>query len=355
MVMAHPSHKATEWQVVPPILTALGLGLSVQAEIFFFIMLFQFLSGYGFPRKNITKKQILVFVLSLLIAVGTMILNEFKFGFRGIEGMKPWLWAERQILPMQNQLEIILFSILIKSAESLPLIHIPEISDGEGAVIILGIYSLVKRDKIGAFLTTWLFAHIWVVTVGGVSTPFLMVGIGPAVSLTIAYFLSKFKSWVPIVLILFVLVFGNLSMSFKENSRGSTLFAIQKDMLLSKQIAAIDYTYKEAEGKEFSINTLTSPLWINIVWSYLYKWYGLPKYGYLPSFHGHDQIGQIDALNQSVKPKQISFLIIEPMGGIPMEYLGLTIGEEDSKTNLIDEKYFGELRVQKRVLQCCSH
>ena len=87
MVMAHPSHKATEWQVVPPILTALGLGLSVQAEIFFFIMLFQFLSGYGFPRKNITKKQILVFVLSLLIAVGTMILNEFKFGFRGIEGM----------------------------------------------------------------------------------------------------------------------------------------------------------------------------------------------------------------------------------------------------------------------------
>ena len=256
---------------------------------------------------------------------------------------------------MQNQLEIILFSILIKSAESLPLIHIPEISDGEGAVIILGIYSLVKRDKIGAFLTTWLFAHIWVVTVGGVSTPFLMVGIGPAVSLTIAYFLSKFKSWVPIVLILFVLVFGNLSMSFKENSRGSTLFAIQKDMLLSKQIAAIDYTYKEAEGKEFSINTLTSPLWINIVWSYLYKWYGLPKYGYLPSFHGHDQIGQIDALNQSVKPKQISFLIIEPMGGIPMEYLGLTIGEEDSKTNLIDEKYFGELRVQKRVLQCCSH
>ena len=45
-------------------------------------------------------------------------------------------------------------------------------------------------------------------------------------------------------------------------------------MLLSKQIATIDYTYKLANGKPFSINSLTSPLWINIVWTYLYKWYG---------------------------------------------------------------------------------
>ncbi len=352
----HPSHKATEWQVVPPILTALGLGLSVQAEIFLLYHVIPISIWLWVSRKNITKKQILVFVLSLLIAVGTMILNEFKFGFRGIEGMKALALGGETNLAYAKSVGDYIILYLNQIGRIFAFNSYPgNIGWGGGAVIILGIYSLVKRDKIGAFLTTWLFAHIWVVTVGGVSTPFLMVGIGPAVSLTIAYFLSKFKSWVPIVLILFVLVFGNLSMSFKENSRGSTLFAIQKDMLLSKQIAAIDYTYKEAEGKEFSINTLTSPLWINIVWSYLYKWYGLPKYGYLPSFHGHDQIGQIDALNQSVKPKQISFLIIEPMGGIPMEYLGLTIGEEDSKTNLIDEKYFGELRVQKRVLQCCSH
>jgi len=42
-------------------------------------------------------------------------------------------------------------------------------------------------------------------------------------------------------------------------------------MLLSKELAAIDYSYQEADGKEFSINSLTSPLYVNLVWSYLYK------------------------------------------------------------------------------------
>ncbi len=147
---------------------------------------------------------------------------------------------------------------------------------------------------------------------------------------------------------LVVIVFGNISMILKENPKGSTLFSIQKDMLLSKQMKAIDYTYTEAWGKPFSINSLTSPLYINIVWTYLYKWYGLPKYGYVPSWHGRDQVGQLDSLEKVNKPDNTSFLIIEPMAGIPPQYLDLTIGEEDSKTKLFDEKYFGELRVQKR-------
>jgi len=122
-------------------------------------------------------------------------------------------------------------------------------------------------------------------------------------------------------------------------------------MLLSKELAAIDYSYQEADGKEFSINSLTSPLYVNLVWSYLYKWYGLPKYGYLPSFHGHDQVGQIDSLPQAGQPKPVSFLIIEPMAGIPPEYLDMTIGEENVKTKSVAEELFGELRVQKRTLK----
>ena len=73
-------------------------------------------------------------------------------------------------------------------------------------MIVLGIYSLLKRDRVGMFLAIWLFAHVWVVTVGGTSTPFLMVGIGPAVSLIIAYYLLKFRSKIATILV--VLVFG---------------------------------------------------------------------------------------------------------------------------------------------------
>ena len=138
-------------------------------------------------------------------------------------------------------------------------------------------------------------------------------------------------------------------MIFKENQRGQTIFSIQKDMLLSKQLLALDYTYEKAEGKSFSINSLTSPLWINLVWTYLYKWYGEPKYGYLPSWHGHNQVGQLDSLAKDEGDIDNYFLILEPMGGIPPEYLELTIGEEDALSSFADEKYFGELRVQKRT------
>jgi hypothetical protein len=134
----------------------------------------------------------------------------------------------------------------------------------------------------------------------------------------------------------------------KENLRGATLFAIQKDMLLSKQLSAIDYTYQEAKGEEFSVNSLTSPLWINIVWTYLYKWYGLPKYGYLPLWHGRDQIGQLDSLPKDNGKTKKYFLILEPMGGIPTQYLDSTISEENGVSKLVSEKYFGELRIQTR-------
>ena len=136
-------------------------------------------------------------------------------------------------------------------------------------------------------------------TVGGASTPFLMAGIGPAVSLIIAIFLYRW--WergkkIIVVMIVAILIFSNISMITKENPRGATLFAIQKDMLLGKQLKAIDYTYQEAAGEPFSVNTLTSPLWINIVWTYLYETYGQTNYGHLPCFSGRDQVGQLAAL-----------------------------------------------------------
>jgi len=203
-------------------------------------------------------------------------------------------------------------------------------------------------------LATWLFSHISVVTVGGTSTPFLMVGIGPAVSLILGFYIYKLFSNKKVVLgmlmILFILM-GNINYIFSQNKSGSTLFSIQKDMLLAKQISAIDYTYQVASGRPFSVNSLTSPLWINIVWSYLYKWYGVEKYGYAPYWHGRDQIGQLDSLERIDNPTEISFLIIEPLSGIPQQYLPLSIGEEDVDTKVVEEKSIGEIIVQFRELK----
>lgn len=332
---------------------AIGLGLSIQSEIFLAYHMIPLVLWLTCSKKSINKKQLLVFTLSLLTVLSTMIISEVKFGFKSIEGLKALALGAGANLAYAKSLGDYLILYLNQIGRIFAFNSYPgNIGYGGAIVLFLAIYSLLKKDKVGTFLATWLFAHITVVTLGGVSTPFLMVGIGPAVSIMIAYYLYRWweaRHKFLAVLVLGLIVFGNLSMIFRENPQGATLFAIQKDMLFKKQLAAIDYTYERAKGESFSINSLTSPLWINIVWTYLYKWYGEPKYGYIPSWHGHDQVAQLDSLPKASGQEKIYFLILEPMGGIPEEYLPLTIGEEDAVSKFIEEKTFGELRVQERV------
>jgi len=331
-----------------PVLAALGLGLSIQSEIFLIYHLIPLCIWLFISRKTVTKKSLIVFGITFLFSISTLILSEFKFGFRSLAGFQALLTGGEGNLAYAKSVGDYFILYLNQIGRIFAFNSYPgNIGWGGIFVIVLAVYSLVKKNKVGSFLAAWLFAHIWVVTVGGTSTPFLMAGIGPAVGLIIAYYLYKCPK--PLMFfILAIIIFGNISMILKENSKGSTLFSIQKDMLLSKQIAAIDYTYGEAKGEPFSVNSLTSPLYINIVWTYLYKWYGFSKYGYLPSWHGRDQVGQLDSLEKINKPDDTSFLIIEPLDGIPPQYLELTVGEEDSKTKLLGEQSFGTIHVQKR-------
>lgn len=342
-----------------PILAGIGLGLSIQAEIFLVYHVVPLLIWLVISKSNITKKSLIIFAGTLGLVVSSLILCEFKFGFNSLAAAKSLANSSSGNLAYAKSVGDYLILYLNQIGRIFAFSTYPgNIGYGGVSVIVLGIYSLVKythsfaveKNQYPAFLATWIFSHLSVVTVGGTSTPFLMVGIGPAVSLILGYYVYKLfnKQTIFATILLLIIVYGNLSYIFSQNKFGSTLFSIQKDMLLSKQIAVIDYTYKIAEGKPFSINSLTSPLWINIVWTYLYKWYGEKTYGYLPLWHGKDQIGQLDSLERVDNPVETSFLILEPMAGIPARYLEETIGEEDVDTVMIEQKSFGEITVQKR-------
>ncbi|OGM53987.1 hypothetical protein A3F62_00255 [Candidatus Woesebacteria bacterium RIFCSPHIGHO2_12_FULL_44_11] len=335
-----------------PVLTALGLGVSIQAEIFLAYHIVPLIIWLVYSKRVVTKKQLASFILVLGLVLSTMLLVEFKFGFKGLSGLQA-LAISHQPLAYAKSLGDYLVLYLNQIGRIFAFNSYPgNIGYGGAFVIVLTLLGLRReRQKWGPFLATWLFSHLTVVTVGGTSTPFLMVGIGPAVSILLAIWISRWWGNNKLVAasLVAVLVFGNLSMIMRENKRGSTLFAIQPDMLLSKQLAAIDYTYEKAGKEPFSVNTLTSPLDINIVWSYLYKWYGQEKYGYIPEYHGRDQIGQLDALSARSPDTSNFFLILEPMGGIPVQHLELKLGEENVGTKVVDEVYWGELRVQERT------
>ncbi len=360
-----PSASRKKITRIGPILAALGLGLSIQSEIFLVYHVVPLLIWLFVARKNITRKQVIIFGSVLLITLSSMMLAQLKFGIPGtINGIKNLVTLQEGNLAYEKSLGDYLTLYLNQIGRIFSFNSYPgNVGWGSLFVIVLALIGIAKKDKKITFLATWLFSHLTVVTVGGTSTPFLMVGIGPAVAIIIALYLGEWadpaaqgqkKYFILVLAILAILTYGNISMIFNQNKNGSTLFSIQKDMLLSKQLNAIDFTYNEMKnpakgGQAFSVNTLTSPLWVNIVWSYLYKWYGQNIYGYVPTWHGRGQEGQVVSLVSDENKWKLGFLIIEPQDGIPSQYLPWTIGQEDSYSKLITERDFGAIRVQERV------
>lgn len=341
------------------IVSGIGLGLSVQADIFLAYHLPPVLLWLMLGRKNLTKNSIILFTSTLVVSVSTLILSELKFGFKGLQGVVHLATSQDAIVSSRGfgDFMVLFFNQIGKlfAFSTYP----ANLGYGAGIVLALIVISLVtwnKKQKISwePFMSTWLFSHITVVTIGGTSTPFLNVGTGPAVSILLGIMLYKLwetKKKLAFILLFSVIVFGNISKIIKENPRGSTIFAIQKDMLLSKQLNAIDYTYDQTKGEPFTVNSITSPLYINIVWTYLYKWHGLPKYGYLPNWHGPEQWGQPDTLKKVNQRSQTYFLIIEPLDGIPPRFAQGIINDENIFSNVVEEKNFGSLVVQKRQIK----
>lgn len=338
-----------------PVVCALGLGMSIQAEIFLLYHFIPVAIWLWVAKKNLKKGDILTFGTVLLLSLFTLALTEFKFGFKGLSGVSQLLVNQDQFLSSKGLGDFLLL-YLNQLGKVFAFSTYPG-NVGYGGAFVLGliIYYLIKWGgkelTWQPFLATWLFSHITVVSVGGTSTPFLLVGIGPAVSILLGIFIYELWSAgnkVPAALVFLVLLYGNISMILRENPKGQTIFSIQKELTLKHQLAAIDYTYQSANSQPFSIRTLTSPLDINIVWAYLYNWYGAQKYGYIPEWSGPDQVGQIVSLPNANLKTQQHYFISEPLEGIKSEYFTWAQGEQDAVSSLIEEKEFAYIRVQKR-------
>ncbi len=344
-----------------PLIAALGLGISIHANVFLLYHTVPAVLWLWLKRKNITYKEVVVAIITLVVVVSPMILSEVKFGFKSLSGVVSLLSTQDAVIASKQLGDFILLFFnqigKVYAYNSYP----GNIGYGGMLVIVLVVTSLISwsnerkqnRNDWKLYVCTWLLAHSTVVTVGGASTPFLLVGIGPAVSILLGIYLSQW--WESQKLIIGIIIVGlvvaNISMILKENKNGQTIFAIQKDMILSKQLQAIDYTYTQSEGNQFSTNSLTSPLHINIVWTYLYDWYGKKTYGYVPTWHGRDQIGQLTSLSMSERTSTY-YVIIEPLAGIPTRYLDELLNEENYYSAISTQMTFGkELIVQERKLK----
>ena len=82
----------------------------------------------------------------------------------------------------------------------------------------------------------------------------------------------------------------------------------------------------------------------------VYKIYGEKTYGYLPAWSGPTQTHGKNFFEYDTQHVPTRFLIIEPSNQYPSFVPGITEYAESSVSQLVEEKLFGELRVQYRTL-----
>lgn len=340
------------------ILTAVGLGISTQFEIFLGYLVAPLMISIFVYKRWPNVKEFLVFTFVSLIATATMIISYIKFGFTFLNGVSS-LSASADPFGAWREFSPVFLLYLNRFAEYFYRGLLPfnvSIAAILGVIMVVSFIYWAKNDKRQKpqmiFLLLMLFCHGLLIPFGGQSTPFINAGLQIIVLTIVSLFIFKLfqTNKIPAIALLLLIVFASLNAIYKYNPDGQTVFAIQRGLTLKNELAAIDYTYKSSNGENFTVNTITSPLWINTVWSYLYNWYGQKTYGFVPSFHGRDQTGYLGQMPEVNKQEKVIYLIQEPLAGIPVKFAQDTVAYEDSFSKVVEEKDFEGIIVQKRIL-----
>ena len=161
-------------------------------------------------------------------------------------------------------------------------------------------------------------------------------------------FLGKIVAIILLV-ILFINTFQNMQSYIQASQKGDG-----GNSILKNELAAIDFTYREAESKNFKVYVYL-PSVIDYPYQYLYWWHGKSRYGYLPEEYAYlpgvpEYVKNKKAF--SAKPEDLNkrenskliFLIKEP------DQIGQRHLWENSFKNLelLDSQNIGSIIVEKR-------
>lgn len=330
-------------------LTAFGLSMSIQSEIFllYHVPIVFLLWMFGYVKANI--KTVAGPVFLFLFGISTIIVSDIKFGFPSLRGFNNLFL--RQDAAVVSRTFVDHLHIMINQFGQMFTQHLFPLNSGYAGIfgILLIVVALRKKAYL---LVIYVLSFLVASPFGGTSTPFIDIGLGVGVILLLGYvfewLIEKKHEWVMYAATA-ILVIINIFYVVKTNKNGQTIFAIQA-VTIQKEKAVLDYIYETQSGKPFSFNTVTSPLYINVLWSYMFNWYGKDKYGYLPSWHGHDQIGQMgNNLQRPEKSVSDYYLIIEPNEINLERWIEPSIREEDGYSKFVSEKVIGDIRIQRRI------
>ena len=345
-------YKKEEWTLI---LSFALLGLMIQSQTLMAYYLAVIPLLWLIFRLRIPSLKIaLMSVFSFTAAISTIIITEIKLNFSGVKIFLNFSkYLDESSVPLIKR--FLLFGnqfLRVFSSNISP--QYPKIGMIVGLITPLIIVYLIfikktkKEERTSLiFLLTFLVSPILMLVVGYHDKPWTLMGLIPAVIISVGYIISKVIFFPFGLIILSLITYLNLS-SVLDGHQKEVLFIKQEpSSTLKGQLAVIDYTYREAKREPFAINSVTYPLYYNTYWSYHYPWYGLEKYGYLPGWLGGDQIYPYNALPKASEKDKIFYMIVDETATIPDVHrsVGRKWGLKYGK--LLEEKSIGGFTVQK--------
>ncbi|MEK7154918.1 MAG: glycosyltransferase family 39 protein [Patescibacteria group bacterium] len=322
--------------------------LATQFQLFLSTLFIVTLLFWIIFKTKVNKKGFILAVLIVLVGLGSYFIAFGKFGTYA----QIWSIISQRIPTNQFVFRIQFTDVILNYINRFADIYINNFFPSNILLGgILGIVCLVT-SRSSSFVLFTLLISLPIFIFGGHNSNYVNLGmVFPGILSVLIVFKTILKKNKFLAVLLLLVIFGsNLYTIIKLSPRGQLSMVIPKDMVLNKQFNLIDKTYEIAAGRPFSINTLTLPLWVNTTWSYLYSWYGKSKYGYVPSFYGHDQVGSEGdgTLPEDNTPKDPAFFIIEPQDGIPQNLITSELSSENAKTEIVNQYDYGALLLQER-------
>lgn len=340
-------HKPTS---IKTFLIGIFYGVLIQSQLANVLLLATIPLYIIFFRIKFRLKDAATLAMGLFISLSTYLLVEVKFHGKGVLGTLEFLKGHHGGMP--NAL-----NILHKLQEFMNLTVFPFENITTLLFAIIIIIELVILFK--EYKKPLLFLLLWLINIilftffsTGVSTSsFVFIPSIAAGIILISFVMVKLlRKKFLIGIFLAVVVVFQIATVIKWQGQEFSPLAIPRSNTVYRYKQIVDYTYKAAEGKPFTIVTLTVPLYINTSWAYMYEFYGKSKYGYVPFWGGRGQTGFLGNLPEKQFGTDTRFLILESVIGIPDAYVAKVKYEEEKVSDIVEEKHFGYLTVQKRKL-----
>lgn len=336
-------------------LIGLGYGLMIQSDFAFLVLTFTVPLFIYFFKIKLRMSGILLFLGGLLTGLSTFILTYIKFHTNVFHIVSSFL-VDNTGAGFSTSSSLLLLLDTMVNILSVTFLPFPKML----IFFLLAIVTFLYRkkvfnikNKLMVFLLTWSSGILFIFIfnhgkmIDFLYAPFIF-STALLMSLVLSIVTNKNKY---IYGFLGLIIFFQVLLINSWVNKCYTPLSIQKCITTKSEKEVIDYTYKEAGNKPFIINSITSPLYINTTWAYLYGFYGKNKYNYLPIWGGKDQSGYLGKLpTNATSGTKLRYLIIEPEAGIPDLWKTRIIFDEDTISDLIEERKFGEIIVQKRLM-----